>query len=227
LFRKIPFLSAAFVATMALLSASRAASLPEFAFGPTISTTGLGMTVSTPLIANRLNLNVGFAAFAFSTNIKIQGTNYDAKVKLGAIPVVLTFYPFANWFNIQAGAYFNRNRISVFAAAPDGTSVRAFGHTFTAAELGSVSGHTHFNTVAPYVGIGFGQPFRGGRLTFTGSVGVMFEGPPGITLTPSNPAVLNIPGFAAQLAQEQKEVNDKARIAEYYPVINLGIVYRF
>ena len=55
----------------------------------------------------------------------------------------------------------------------------------------------------------------------------MFEGPPGITLTPSNPEVLNIPGFAAQLAREQREVNNKARIAEYYPVINLGIVYRF
>ena len=160
MFRKIPFLSAAFVATIAPLSASRAGSLPEFALGPTLSTTGLGLEVSTPLIANRLNLNVGFTAFAFSTNIKVDGTNYDAKVKLGAIPVLLTFYPFANWFNIQAGAYFNRNQISVFAVAPAGMSIRAFGQTFTSAELGSVSGHTHFNTLAPYVGIGFGQPFR-------------------------------------------------------------------
>ncbi len=207
--------SAACLSSLAFLPAARAASLPEFALGPTISTTGPGLQVSTPLIHNWLNLNAGFTAFAFSDNINVDGTNYHAKANLGTIPVVLTFYPFHNWFNLQAGLVFNNNRASVMAT------------NSTYAAYGDVSGRTHFNLAAPFVGIGFGQPFSGGRLTFTGSAGVMFEGSPGITLTPSNPAVLNVPGVASQLAREQRDINNAARIAEYYPVISLGVVYRF
>ncbi len=225
--KKFLFLSAASLASLAVLPAARAASLPCVAIGPSISTTGIGLQVSTPLIHNWLNLNTGFNTFAFSTNLNIDGTRYHAKANLGAVPLVLTFYPFANWFNLQAGVYFNNNRASVLATAPAGGSYQVFGQTFTSSELGNVSGRTHFNVAAPYVGIGFGQPFHGGPLTFTGSIGVMFEGSPDITLTPSNPAVLAIPGVSAQLAREEHDINDKARIAQYYPVINLGLVYRF
>jgi hypothetical protein len=215
LLKKLLFLSAAAFSSLAVLPAARAASLPEIALGPTISTTGPGLEVATPLIHNWLNLNAGFTTFAFTDNLSIDGTNYYAKANLGTVPVVLTFYPFHNWFNLQAGVVFNNNRASVLA-----TDV-------SYANYGDISGRTHFNLVAPYVGIGFGQPFRGGPLTFTGSVGVMFEGSPNITLTPSDPAVLNVPGAASQLAREQRDINNAARIAEYYPVVSLGLVYRF
>jgi hypothetical protein len=215
LLKKFLFLSAAFVSTLAVLPAARAASLPEIALGPTITTTGPGLQVSTPLIHDWLNLNAGFTAYAFSTNLNIDGTNYHAKANLGTIPVVLTFYPFHNWFNLQAGVVFNNNRASVLATDS------------TYAAYGNVSGRTHFNLAAPFVGIGFGQPFHGGPLTFTGSVGVMFEGSPNVTLAPSDQAVLNVPGVADQLAREQRDINNAARIAEYYPVVSLGLVYRF
>ncbi len=215
MFKKFLLLSAAVTSFLTVLPAARAASLPEFALGPTISTTGPGLEVSTPLIHNWLNLNAGFTAFAFSTNLNIDGTNYHAKANLGTIPVVLTFYPFHNWFNLQAGLVFNNNRASVLATDA------------SYADYGNVSGRTHFNLAAPFVGIGFGQPFHGGPLTFTGSVGVMFEGSPNITLSPSNPAVLSVPGVASQLAREQRDINNAARIAEYYPVVSLGLVYRF
>jgi hypothetical protein len=215
LLKKFLFFSAAALSSLAVLPAARAASLPEIALGPTITTTGPGLEVATPLIRNWLNLNAGFTTFAFTDDLNIDGTNYHAKANLGTVPVVLTFYPFHNWFNLQAGVVFNNNRASVLATDA------SYAHD------GDISGRTHFNLAAPYVGIGFGQPFHGGPLTFTGSVGVMFEGSPNITLTPSDPAVLNVPGVASQLAREQRDINNAARIAEYYPVVSLGLVYRF
>ena len=226
MFRKILFLSAAFLSGLGALPA-RAAELPNIALGPTVTSAGPGVAVWLSLIPNWLNLNTGFSALGFTTTVKIDNTNYRTKINLGGVPLVLAFYPFANWFNVQAGAYFEHTRGSLSTALPDGRTYSVLGQTYTSAELGTLAGHTRFNPVAPYVGIGFGQPFSGGRLTFTGSIGVMFEGPPNVTLTPSNPMVLRIPGVAQEIASQQQEINNKARIGQYYPLINLGVVYRF
>jgi hypothetical protein len=222
LFRTFLFLSAAL-----LFSLGAHASTPGIALGPAVTSAGPGLQLWLSLIPDRLNLSTGFSTLGLTTTVKIDRANYNTKINLGAIPLVLAFYPFANWFNLQAGVVFDNTRASLVTALPDGRTYSVSGQSYTSAELGTLSGRTHFNPVAPYVGIGFGQPFRGGRLTFTGSVGVMFEGAPNVTLTASNPMVLQIPGVAAEIARQQQEINNKARIGEYYPLVSLGMIYRF
>jgi hypothetical protein len=203
-----------------------ALSPPNVALGPLISTTGLGVEAATPIIPHLLNLNIGLTAFGFKDVVGSDCISVDyktrfcipfnGKVRLGAIPLFLTFYPFGGWFNVQAGVYFNNNRLSVSAQAPA-----------PYAALGTVSGQTHFFFAAPYVGIGFGQPFAGGRLTFTGSLGVMFEGPSNIHLQTSNAAMLAIPGVATAIHNEELTINHDISFAQFFPVVSLGLLYRF
>ena len=113
-----------------LMQTSRTSALspPNVALGPMISTTGLGVEAATPIVPRFLNLNIGLTAFGFkdvmgSDCVSIDYATrfcmpFNGKVRLGAIPLFLTFYPFGGWFNLQAGVYFNNNRLSVSAQAP-------------------------------------------------------------------------------------------------------------
>ncbi len=207
-------------------SCASALSPPSVALGPVISTTGVGVEAATPIISRFLNLNIGLTAFGFNGAMATDCVSVDnkthfcmpfkGKVRLGAIPLYLTLYPFGGWFNVQAGVYFNNNQLSVSGQAPA-----------PYAALGTVDGKTHFYAVAPYVGIGFGQPFEGGRLTFTGSLGVMFEGSSNVQLHASNAAMLAIPGVVGQIQHEQVTINHDISLAQFFPVVSFGLVYRF
>ena len=153
------------------LSHARAASLPEVALGPVVTSSGVGLEAMTPLIPGRLNLNIGFAGWGIADKMDLAGTHFSGKIRLGTVPLYLSWYPFRNGFNLQAGIYFTSNRLSVFGAAPVDGTVRIAHHTYTAAELGTISGASKFNPVAPYLGLGDGQPFAGGPWSFTASVG--------------------------------------------------------
>jgi hypothetical protein len=226
LLKSLKLLTVALFAAL-IVSPACATTLPEVAVGPVISTTGLGFEAATPLLAQRLNLNIGATLFGFNDTVTVNGMPFYGKARLGAVPIFLSYYPFGGWFNLQAGIYLNDNNVSLMARAPVDGTIRIFHQTFTAAQLGIVTGSTHYAPVAPYVGIGFGQPFRGSRLSFTGSLGVMFQGSSNLRLQASNPAVLLIPGVPAAIAKDENTINHDARIAQYFPVVNVGIVYRF
>jgi hypothetical protein len=72
----------------------------------------------------------------------------------------------------------------------------------------------------PMSAFGFRQPFAGGRFTFTGSLGVMFEGSSNIQLQASNAAMLAIPGVARQIQHEQLIINHDISLAQFFPVVS-------
>jgi len=201
--------------------------LPEIALGPLVSSSGLGVQAITPLLPSRLNLAIGIASWGVQDKMDIAGTQFWGKARLGAVPFYLAWYPFRNGFNLQGGVVFNANRLSVLCMVPTGGTLRIGRRTYTAAELGTVSGVSKFNPVAPYMGIGFGQPFRGGKWGFTASLGVFYEGRPDVRLTASNPEALRLPGVAARVQTDQDKINHYAAMADFYPVLSIGVVYRF
>ncbi len=222
-----------FVATLVqflFISAAHAAGtffLPAIALGPTIGTTGVGFQAAVPLVPGRLNLNSGFSTFGLAHDVAADGTTFHGKLRLEDVPIFLSLYPFASSFHIDGGIYINENRISASAVAPANTSFTINGQHYGAADVGSLYGRTRFNPVAPYLGVGFGNPFRGGPLTFTFNAGVMFEGSPNIHLAPSNPAIYQVPGAASDIQAEQRSLNQKASFVRFFPVVNFGVVYRF
>ncbi len=210
--------------------AARAQAVPindRIALGPQIGTGGVGAELAVSLVPKLLNLDLGFSTYSLTGTIHVDGAPFRYKVRVGGVPIVLALYPFHNWFDLQAGLIINNNRASVVASAPAGESITIFGHTYTAASIGDVTGATNFAHAAPYFGIGFGQPFEGGRITFTGSFGVMLEGQPKVVLNVTNKEALLLPGAAAELQKDQNTINHDGAILATYPEINFGIVVRF
>lgn len=205
--------------------ASAAISPHDFAVGIGIGTAGIGGQLTTQLIPHRLNLNVGISRFTHSFHFTTDNTTFGSNLRLGGEPIVLSFYPFGGKFNLDAGVVINANRATVTGQPNANATYTINGDTYTAAEVGSLRGATHFNTVAPYVGVGWGQPFAGGRWSFLINAGAMYEGSPHVSLAASGAS--SNPKLASDVKAEQSKVNSHLNFLNWWPVITVGVSYRF
>lgn len=74
-----------------------------------------------------------------------------------------------------------------------------------------------WNSLAPYVGMGFGNSSNGGRWSFAFDLGVMFTGLMDFARS----------GAAHLQVREQFNPEDPFSEMKYYPVLSLGLAYRF
>lgn len=221
-----------FALAAALILASMA-SAPAFAMGMPfhgiaaglgVGTEGVGIQGTTAIIPKTLNLNVGFDYLHVSQSIHTSNVNYNAGVNLQGEPITVSWFPFQGNFNLTAGVFINQNGFNV-TGTPTGGTYTFNGHTYTASQVGSLTGKTHFNGAAPYVGIGWGDPMDGGRLTFTANVGAIYEGAPNVSLTATGAAAN--PLLASDVQAEQNSLNNKVSGYQWWPVMGVGLMYRF
>jgi len=190
-----------------------------------VGTEGIGGDLAVPLIRHALNLNIGYSGFSADFHFTADNAHFHAKLRLGAVPLVLSFYPFHGNFAVNAGAYINLNQVAATATANQGATYTINGDRYTVTEAGSISGKTHFNTVAPYAGIGWGDPFAGARWTFLANAGAIYEGRPDVRLIATGAA--SDPGLAGDVATVQRMVNHDLDFLNWWPVVTVAVAYRF
>ncbi len=195
-----------------------------FAAGLGVGTEGIGIQGTTAILPGTLNLNVGFDYLHLHDSIHTGNVNYNAGVNLQGEPITLSWFPFHGNFNLTAGMFINQNAFNVTGTPSSGTYTLN-GTTYTAQQVGSLSGKTHFNSVAPYVGLGWGDPMDGGRLTFTANVGAIYEGSPDVSLSATGAAAN--PSLASNVQYEQSRLNSKISGYQWWPVVGIGMMYRF
>lgn len=205
--------------------ASALADTGDFALGIKASTLGAGAEGVVGLLPS-LNLRAGANALSVNFDINTSDIDYDVNADLLSFPVMLDWYPFkASGFRVSAGALINNNEADLEASSQGSYSIN--GTTYTAAQLGTLNGKADFNKVAPYVGIGWGNAFsKNGRWSFTCDFGVVLQGEANIDLSVTGP-ISSDPTFQANLAQEKQELEKELEDYQYYPVIALGITYKF
>ena len=181
--------------------------------GLRIGTTGLGGDLGWE-IAPTLGGRVGLSAGSYSTDVKTDDVNYDAKLKLGNLNAFLDWSPLGP-FRISAGVIANNNKVDLVGRP-----------TFDAMVSGTVKPS---NSWAPYLGIGYGNVWTKG-VNFYFDLGVMFQGSPKVALTATcGPAATPAQCSQAQndVATEQQKLQDKLDKYKYYPVANIGITIGF
>lgn len=84
-----------------------------------------------------------------------------------------------------------------------------------------------FDDVVPFAGLGWNTVFgKDGHWGFIFELGVIFQGTPEANLSITGP-LKNDAAFQANLAKEERNLQDELDNYEYYPVIALGLSYRF
>ncbi len=175
-----------------------------------------------------------------------DGIDYDGDFRFNAGAVMLDYRPFAGGFRISAGGYTGAPEIKLVAEG-DNEQFDVGNRQYTAD--GRLDGDIDLGGAAPYVGIGWGGRPSGTGFGFSFDVGVMFTSSPGISLTATGNACdstvvacnpnglagfdVNDPNdpraqaFQSELEQERQNLEDDAKDYKYWPVVNLGVHYRF
>lgn len=202
-------------------SPARAQSSDSVSVGVQGSTAGFGPEIAysvSPAITLR---GVGnYLAFDYSQTV--DGIDYDLGLDMLSAGGFLDYHPMRNGFHISVGALYNGNEADLTATAQAGSIVGGF--PVPVGPSASLRGDLEFSSViAPYVGVGYDTTFTSrSNWTFVMRAGVLYQGDPDVTLTDSTGLVP-----AADLAAEANQIEDDLDLLRFYPVVSVGVTYRF
>ena len=211
------------ISLLALLAMSVAhADDSEWGVGLKAGTLGIGAEArwsGLPYVDFRLGAN----AYTYSTTGREASVRYDADLDLETFFVTANFHFPLTPFRLTAGAFANGNEFNMVSAEPGDFTIG--GDFYTADEVGTLTSNTSFDSMAPYVGLGFDfELFGKAGLNF--DIGVLLQGDPEVTLV-ADGLLASDPGFLASLETEREELEDEMSDFKAYPVVSLSFVYNF
>jgi hypothetical protein len=215
----------ALAAGMLLASAAQA----QVGVSADIGTTGFGLHLSAPL-QEHLNARIGVNYLNYSYSGNTSNVDYDFKLKLTSLEALLDWFPMQGPFRVSAGLVYNGNQIDAVGKSNNNGTYTLNGNTYNADNAGRIDGKVDFRKVAPYVGIGWGNALAKDKgWGFTSDLGVLFQGSPNTSLVSSGctlDAAL-CTRLENDVAAENVKLRDKADSFKFYPVVRVGISYKF
>lgn len=211
------------------LAASSAGLAHAQAVAGRVGTTGFGAELGVgfnPFVAVRGSYGAGSYNYSFTES----DIRYKAKVKPRVGLLTVDVHPFAGVFRVSAGLGFNNTRADGTADSATGT-ITINDTVYNTSDVGTVQGRVTFDRTAPYLGLGWGAAARAGGpgLYFTSDLGLVFSKATGSvtgTCAPSLPAPL-CAQLQSDLDAEARQFREEVEKFKYYPVIAIGIGYRF
>jgi hypothetical protein len=191
-----------------------------------VGTTGAGADLTIRLTRS-LNLRLGAAGWSRSETRTEQEIEYDADLSLVGGEILLDVHPGGRGFRVSAGAVVNGNEVT--AVSTEDAVYTINGVPYPVGLVGRLSGSVETNTVAPYLGIGWGNAVApGSRWRFAADVGAFYQGSPKVSLRAESPFVDLLPErFEEDLEAERQEIEDDLSDYTVYPVVAVGVSYRF
>lgn len=230
-----------------------AASLPFIAdanetrrggFGASASTNGVGVECAYS-VSPRFDVRAGYDFGSLPLNQIEQGITYDSEIKFSAGRLLLDFKPFGGGFRLSGGLYTRAPELDMRAAGSG--RVELNGRAFNADV--KLDGAIELGGATPYVGLGWGGSPAGSGFGASLDAGVLFTGAPRVTLSsPSGFACdatqapdcspesdgFNVSddsaqaaAFASALETERQDLGDDAKDVRFWPVVRVGLHYRF
>lgn len=181
-------------------------------------------------VTDTLRVRAGYTALKVSKDISQTDVDYSGDLKLGGGEAMLDWHPFNGSFRVTGGLTLNRNEVTADASPSNGTYTLN-GNTYLASEVGNLDGKVDFKSTAPYLGVGWGDVVgKDGRFSFIADIGVLFQGSPDARLNVNCGPAVPAPECArlkSDVQEEERELQDDADDYKFWPVISLGVAYRF
>lgn len=194
---------------------------------------GLGLTAKLGTLGAGLEATVGgndYLGFRLGFNMMNAGKTIEqdegtlnADLEWLSYGGLIDWHLFGGGFRVTGGALINKNKFKLNADLTE--SVTLDGQEYYLSDL---KGQVTFSEFAPYFGIGYGNAVGAdGRWHFACDFGVMFQGEPQVeaSATASDPALQSAVDEA--LDREVTKIQEDASSFKYYPVISVGVSYRF
>ncbi len=194
----------------------------DFAAALKVGTTGISAE-AVRSFSPKFNARLGFSFFSYRINGgggDKDDYSYDAKLGLFSISALADYFPFERGLKLTAGLVINLNKFE--ADMKPTRSYTVGGDLYTPDLLGTMNADISFNKIAPYIGIGFGNPTAGAKgLGFSFDIGTIYQGSP--------KAKLSATGLIEPSAspEQQQQLEENLSWFKWYPVLSLGITYKF
>jgi len=205
-----------------------------FAIGGKVSTLGVGIE-GVGAISPNFNGRLGFNYLGFSDRFTESNIDYDGDLQLLNATGMLDWFPSStSGFRVTGGLIYQNNRVDAIARPAEVLEIG--GIEFPLAAVGQLEGSLTFpNTIAPYIGIGYGNPVRrGSAFSFNIDLGVLFPGSPQADLQATGSGVDFIGGIPIlnnlledAIAQEEQDIENNVSWLGVYPVLSIGVSYQF
>lgn len=162
-------------------------------------------------------LDVPYFTYARSSTQTIEDFNmaYDAQAKLLAVGAVLDWYPFGNFLRLAGGAYLNDSQLTVLGRSADSYTVGSV--TYSPDDIGLIDARVRMgNQIAPYLGIGIGNPVKAGnRVGFVMDMGMMYTGGPRVEITGTR--------MLEPMSEQAPVIQGNLAWAKWFPVVSMGL----
>jgi len=193
-----------------------------------IGTSGAGLEVGVG-IGSHFGVRANVLGGSISHDEVDSGIRYDGKFKLSNGSLLLDLHPFAGSFRVSAGIAYNNNRMDASAVPQDGfieiNQVR-----YPAASVGRLDAAVRWDRASPYVGIGFGmRPAGAAGFFLSTDIGAFFQRPAVSLMGTCGPALpaLVCQQLQADVRAEEAQLRNDFEDVNWYPVLAVGIGYRF
>ncbi|HWM91490.1 MAG TPA: hypothetical protein VN493_12060 [Thermoanaerobaculia bacterium] len=209
-----------------------AASRAEVGIAGTVGSLGVGLELTvggTGPLQGRLGLH----GYEYSDRREASDIEYDGEANLRTATALLDWHPGSRGFRLTGGLVYNDTEITGSSLPPASGVYDIGGVPVPVAILGTLDGKVEFEPIVPYAGLGWGRAPGSSGFGVTLDLGVIFQGEGEVTLTPVIPAgsPLNNPlareALQILLDREERELQDDIADYDLYPVVSLGISYRF
>lgn len=216
------------VVAIALAGSAAAQERGALAVGGQIGTPGAGATVEYA-VSPTVVLRGSYDVLSHDRDFSSDDVDYDGNLDWSQAGAFVDLHPWSNSYLVSGGAYFGDRDVNL--SGTSNRSVRIGNTTFTAAEAGTISGAVDFGGVVPFAGMGFDNTFSGsGPIGFRAILGAMVGQSPdvtlrrtaGVALSPSVQSQLD-----AELRNEERQLESDAEDFRVYPVLQIGLTYRF
>jgi hypothetical protein len=197
----------------------------RMAIAPRFSTMGGGADLVLRA-TDGLHVRLGAQAYSLTRDLETSDIEYEGEADLSTQHALLDIYPGGGGFRVTLGAVINGNELT--ARSTEDTIVVVNGVPYRVADVGVLTAEAVPDDLNPYASVGWGNPFRGGRVKLMIDIGAFYQGEPEVELRANpNPGVILPPGFEENLAAEERELQEEVSDYRVYPVVSVGVAFRF
>jgi hypothetical protein len=184
-----------------------------------VGTMGVGVDAAISP-APGIGLRAGANIMPVEINGAFSDVDFTVNLQSPQLTAMVDLYPFGG-FRLSGGFRYSSSNIVLSGDVTQSVDLGG-----TSYSLDSLVGTIVTPDIAPYIGIGFGNPAKRGLGIFF-DVGVAYQGEPELDLDAFGNAT-TLPGFAANLEAERIDIEDAlGTYFKFYPVISLGISIGF
>lgn len=213
-------INAALVAAIATVAAGAVDAQEIYVHGGTL---GAGVGAALPL-NSWAGVHAEMEGFGFSHSVTVDDNRYDGHLTLLQGGLYLDLFPIpSSGFRVTTGALINGDKLTG-RAVPNAQGNYKIGDDFVPSVGAAPTATATLPHVMPYLGLGYGHKpaAKGFGLTF--DIGVAYGRP---HTTYSVPAIYSLFTTQQNINDEERKISDKVERYKVYPVVQLGVSYRF